>query len=323
MIEHDKKGDTNHDFKNEHDSAGGTPRRAPLAKKRQDNPKKGFYTALYACVGVMLLVAVVLSYQAISISNDVTKGQTAENDPLASVNNSNDTPLGSMKQPSPTPTVSTPSPSPTASRATATPTPRQDTSRQPTVTPTPTVTIIPADDSTSSLNDEPILQIRETEIIPAASIKNDNESAELGNFDSFDETVSKMTWPVVGNILMDFSTDKLVYDKTLEQYRTNDNLCIASSEGTQVRSAADGVVSQIYYSQETGNTLVIDHGNGWATTYSQLQDTILVKVGDVVDSGQIVGGVSTPSIYSVLLGNHLAFAVTKDNTPVNPNTVLE
>ncbi|MDR2898825.1 MAG: M23 family metallopeptidase [Clostridiales bacterium] len=131
-----------------------------------------------------------------------------------------------------------------------------------------------------------------------------------------------MFWPVEGNIVMDFSTDRLVYDSTLNQYRTNDELCIAADVGTQVKAAADGVVRSIADTRESGNVIVIEHGNGWFTTYSQLQDGILVEEGDVVTKGQVIGGVGEPSIYSVLLGSHLSFKVEKDQEAVNPNIVL-
>jgi murein DD-endopeptidase MepM/ murein hydrolase activator NlpD len=144
---------------------------------------------------------------------------------------------------------------------------------------------------------------------------------DIQDFTAFEDS-DTMLWPVLGEIVMDFSTDALVYDKTLEQYRTNDSVCISAPSGTQVRSAAEGLVVAIETSKEFGNTVVVEHGNGWVTTYSQLQDNILVSVGDVVESGQIIGGVGEPSIYSALLGSHLNFIVSKDDVPVNPNDIL-
>ena len=131
-----------------------------------------------------------------------------------------------------------------------------------------------------------------------------------------------MDWPVAGEVVMDFSMESLVYDKTLNQYRTNDGICIAAGVGEQVKAAADGVVRSIYSTREMGNAIVIEHGNGWFTTYSQLQNGILVEEGDVVSTGQVIGGVGEPSIYYTLLGSHLAFKVVKDDAPVNPGSVL-
>jgi len=122
---------------------------------------------------------------------------------------------------------------------------------------------------------------------------------------------------------MNFSDDHAIYDKTLDQFRTNDSICIAADVGSQVCASAEGVVKSISHSRETGNAIVIDNGNGWTTTYSQLQDNTLVAEGDVVKEGQVIGGVASPSIYSVLLGNHVEFKVMKDEQLVNPVSVLE
>jgi len=131
-----------------------------------------------------------------------------------------------------------------------------------------------------------------------------------------------MGWPVRGDVVMDFSMDSLIHDITLNQFRTNDKISIGANVGTQVRAASDGVVRNITNDRRLGNTVVIEHGNGWFTTYSQLQDHILVEVGDVVIKDQVIGGVGQPSIFYTLLGSHLSFRVTRDDVPVNPLLVL-
>lgn len=131
-----------------------------------------------------------------------------------------------------------------------------------------------------------------------------------------------MSWPLDGAVVMDYSADKMVYDKTLDQYRTNPSICISAEVGTQVKAAADGVVKSLSTDPRSGNTVVIDHGNGWTSKYAQLQDTILVQEGQQVHAGQALGGVGDPTKYSVLLGPHLDFAIDKDSAPQNPQLVL-
>lgn len=140
-------------------------------------------------------------------------------------------------------------------------------------------------------------------------------------FTAFDST-QKMNWPILGEVVMDFSTDKLVYDKTLEQYRTNEIICIAAPVGSPVKAAAEGIIKGISTSSEYGKTVIIDHGNGWVTTYSQLQDNVSVKLGDVVKKEQVIGGVNSPTRYSVLLGSHVGFEVTKDDSVMNPHLLV-
>ena len=131
-----------------------------------------------------------------------------------------------------------------------------------------------------------------------------------------------MSWPVFGNIVSKFDMTTSVYDKTLEQYKVSDSICISTPVGTEVKASAEGIVENIFVDDEIGQTVVINHGNGWVSTYSQLEDNVLVAVGDVVDEGQIIGKVANPSKYGVALGPHLDFKVLKDDTPKDPTEIL-
>jgi len=131
-----------------------------------------------------------------------------------------------------------------------------------------------------------------------------------------------MNWPVVGEVVMDFSVDRLVFDVTLNQWRTNDNIAIAADRGTTVRAAAAGRVIETGNTRQFGQTVVIDHGNGWITTYSQLDEDVAVNVGDIVNLGQIIGTIGQPSIFSSLLGYHVGFAIHNNESPIDPGSVL-
>lgn len=155
-----------------------------------------------------------------------------------------------------------------------------------------------------------------------ASDSNSNSNNDNSiNFSLFDDS-KEMAWPVSGQIVMNYSMDTAIYDKTLDLYRTNDSICISVPEGTDVIASADGVVEQIFLDNEKGNSVVINHGNGWVSTYSQLTDDLNVSVGQVVDMGEQIGNVSLPSNYSVLLGPHLDFTVRKDDLSSDPLLVL-
>lgn len=202
---------------------------------------------------------------------------------------------------------------------TETPSQSQDTSlndeakkeEAPTEVPTEAPTQTPTND-TSSINEESI----------EASTNASAETNANATFAPFADT-DAMSWPVSGEIVMDFSMNKLVYDKTLDQYRTNSNICISAVAGTQVKASSDGRVVDVGVDSQHGNSVTIDHGNGWSTTYSQLQANILVKEGDVVTKGQIIGGVSEPTYYGVLLGDHLSFTVARNDELVDPKSVLQ
>lgn len=123
--------------------------------------------------------------------------------------------------------------------------------------------------------------------------------------------------PIIGDVLLDYSMDKAVYHSTMQQYRYNPALVVAAAEGQNVTAAADGIVSDVYYDSQTGNTIRFDLGNGYMLTYGQL-DNITLNPGDRVSAGDIVGKVAKPTIYYTEEGANIYYKLTKDGEPVDP-----
>ena len=131
-----------------------------------------------------------------------------------------------------------------------------------------------------------------------------------------------LQWPIVGEVLLDYSMDKAVYFATMQQYRYNPSIVIAATPGETITAAADGVVEKVYYDQQTGNSVMFDLGNGYELTYGQLTDITLAE-GDVVAAGDIVGKVAEPTIYYSVEGGNVYFKLTKDGEPINPLGSME
>lgn len=136
----------------------------------------------------------------------------------------------------------------------------------------------------------------------------------------FDQEMG-LLWPIKGDILMEYSADQVVYFKTLAQYRTNPAILIAAKEGQEVKASADGVVSDIISSEETGRTLVVDIGNDFSVCYGQLMG-ITVQKGDTVTEGQVIGKVAKPTSYYSEEGTNLYFQVKEKDAAVNPMLLL-
>ncbi len=168
--------------------------------------------------------------------------------------------------------------------------------------------------TTAEADTEPITR-RALENAPLYST---DKSAELTLFDDTQE----MIWPVSGQIVMDYSVETGIFDRTLEQYRTNDSICISAPLGADVVAAADGTVTAVTKDKVDGVTVELDHGNGWKTTYSQLQDNLTVSEGQAVYKGDVIGKVAKPTGYSSALDCHLDFAVFKDDAPTDPKLIL-
>lgn len=137
----------------------------------------------------------------------------------------------------------------------------------------------------------------------------------------FSEEDSLM-WPIVGNILINYSMDKTVYFPTLDQYKYNPALIISAGKGEQVTAAADSLITGIYEDDRLGNVVETDMGNGYSLLYGQLGD-VKVSVGQYVSAGEQIGNVGTPTKFFSVEGCNVYLKMTKDDTPVNPVSYLE
>ncbi len=148
------------------------------------------------------------------------------------------------------------------------------------------------------------------------------KTATADNLFSFDENTQDMLMPTAGQIVMDYSPDLAVYDPTLEQYRTNDTICIAADPGSNVVAAADGVVYDAGFNETDGHYIVVDHGNGWMSTYSQLGENMPAAVGDIVNAGEVIAYVGEPTVFGSALGSHLEFYLTHNEEPEDPKLLF-
>lgn len=171
-------------------------------------------------------------------------------------------------------------------------------------------------DSTPEVQSEP--EEKKDEQQPAAQQSYDDEFEQAGIL----ANEITMEWPLIGEIAMDYSPDTMVYDSTLDQYRTNDTVCILADVGEPVKAACDGTVTQVSNDYEKGYTVVINHQDGWSTTYSQLSDNVAVAVGDAVEKGQEIGQVGQPTKYGAAMGAHLEFKVCQGEFAIDPKVAL-
>lgn len=132
----------------------------------------------------------------------------------------------------------------------------------------------------------------------------------------------KMIWPVSGSVLMPYSMVPIHF-KTLDQYKVNPAMYIASDIGGQVVVAAEGIVESVTNEPETGITVTIYHGSGYKTIYGQLGEALAVKEGDLVKKGQLLGVVEKPTKYHVLLDSHVYFKVLNNEKSIDPTTLIE
>ena len=130
-----------------------------------------------------------------------------------------------------------------------------------------------------------------------------------------------LVWPIVGNILVNYSMDKTVYFPTLQQYKYNPAIIIQANVGDLVTAASAGKVSSIFNDPLIVNGITMELGGGYEMTYGQLAN-ILVSEGSYVAAGDVIAEVASPTKYFSVEGTNVYFKLTKDGTPVNPMAKL-
>ncbi len=121
--------------------------------------------------------------------------------------------------------------------------------------------------------------------------------------------------PTDGVISRKFGLSFDKYSKTEKSYPGVD---IHNVEGTLVVVTADGVVENIYTSEELGRYIIIDHQNSYKTRYAHLQTKTSVKKGDKVIRGQQIGTIGTTGFSIRVVTAHIMYSVYHHGIPVNP-----
>jgi len=125
--------------------------------------------------------------------------------------------------------------------------------------------------------------------------------------------------PAQGYITRDFNFRQHENDRSLIT-QTYSGCDITNDEGTPIMATADGVVKTIDFSDDLGRYIEIDHQNGYKTRYTHLASErgILVKLGQEVKRGQVIGRMGRTGIPIKAIAPHIMYSVEHNGTFVNP-----
>lgn len=128
---------------------------------------------------------------------------------------------------------------------------------------------------------------------------------------------AKMSWPVEGEVIMDFDMDKTVYHSTLKEYKCSKGIAIQSEEGKEVISPTRCVVSGIGEDEEIGNYVKLTLGNDYELKIGQLEN-ISVEVGETLKEGEPIACTAKPTHYYSVEGSNVYMELTKGEKLQDP-----
>ncbi len=112
-------------------------------------------------------------------------------------------------------------------------------------------------------------------------------------------------------------------NKTLGWYYRHKAIDFDVDAGSEVRSMADGTVKKVSLSEETGNLVVIDHGDGLLTCYRFVEPDPSLKEGNSVKKGDKIGVVAEAYGSEEFDGAHLHLEVFLNDKAEDPTQYLE
>jgi len=262
--------------------------------------KKGFYIVLTLCVAIIGVTAALITSKSISSSKNYTNdgiisegisSDISSDESSVSIASVPDLEVVGKTQTENLKPTSKVTPVKKESKATATPKKTKE----------PLKTIKPSEKSSNSIK----------------------KSADTEASQTVSAAVNKtFSMPVFGEICFEYAQDKLVYSKTLDEWRAHPGIDLKADRAAPVKVVADGVVTEIKNDPRYGVTIIVDHLNGLKTVYANLAKGDMVTPNQKVKQGEVIGAVGNTASFEAADPPHLHFEVLKKNKNVNPSDYL-
>ena len=153
---------------------------------------------------------------------------------------------------------------------------------------------------------------------PFIALKEKEHDKLLFKADKYLETIryTPLGRPVTGQISSGFGTR---LDPMNGEGAHHTGIDFRGKRGEKVFATGAGVVIQANRNGNYGNFVMIDHGNGYTSSFAHLE-RFLVKKGDRVERGQVIGKIGSSGRTT---GAHLHYEVSLKNTPINPARLMK
>lgn len=115
-----------------------------------------------------------------------------------------------------------------------------------------------------------------------------------------------------------------VYANTITGfYYRHQGVDFAAEAGAEVYAIADGTVTSVSLSEELGNLITVDHGDGLVSVYRFVEPVDGLEEGDKVRQGDKIASVAEAYGSEAGAGTHLHFEMTLDGEQTDPAEYLE
>ena len=111
---------------------------------------------------------------------------------------------------------------------------------------------------------------------------------------------------------------EVYYNETLNKIYRHNAVDFAAKEGEEVACIAEGTVLEVSLSEELGNLVTVDHGDGLVSVYRFIEPREGLKAGDELARGGVLGTVAAPYGTEAHGGAHLHFELFLDGESVDP-----
>ncbi|HJM85750.1 MAG: peptidoglycan DD-metalloendopeptidase family protein [Candidatus Marinimicrobia bacterium] len=161
-----------------------------------------------------------------------------------------------------------------------------------------------------------ISRLERERVARIAELERKRKEMELLGSVPFKELKGKLPWPIEGKVISRFGTYQNPNLKTVTE---NTGIDIHGSEGTAVKSIYDGIVTTVTYIRGYGNTVILDHGDGFYSVYTHVTD-VEVEENSYVNARDIIAHVGDSGS---LEGTKLHFEIWGNKDKLNPELWLQ